>query len=198
MSNAVFPVLPGLMFDVAKAPRWSTVVHSTSSGKEQRGGFYSRPYYRWTLSFEFLRQAAAFAEYQSLVGFYNARQGQFDSFLYSDPTDNAVTTENFGTGDAAATAFQLKRAVGGASESIYNLNGAPQIYKAGVLQTVTTDYAISSTGLVTFVSAPAAAAALTWTGSFYWRVRFDTDQTEFRNFASQLWGVKSLSFVSVK
>ena len=32
--------------------------------------------------------------------------------------------------------------------------------------------ATSSTGMVTFVTAPAAAAALTWTGAFYWRCRF--------------------------
>lgn len=198
MSQAVFPVLPGLEYDVAKSPTWSTVVHSTASGKEQRGGFYSRPYYRWVVSFSVLRQAVAFAEYQSLIGFYNARQGRLDSFLYSDPTDNAVVAENFGTGDGTATAFQLKRAVGTSSESIFDLNGAPLIYIAGVLKTVVTHYNISATGLVTFVTAPAAAAALTWTGAYYFRCRFEADSAEFRNFMSQLWGVKSLSFVSVK
>ena len=49
------------------------------------------------------------------------------------------------------------------------------IKKAGVTQTVTTDYTISSSGLVTFTSAPANGAALTWTGEFDLPMRFDTD-----------------------
>ena len=198
MGNSVFPTLPGLEFDVAKTPNWSTIVHQTVSGREQRGSYFSEPIWKWTLSFSVLRQVAAFAEYQSLIGFINARQGKFDSFLYSDPTDNSVTAQNFGTGDGVATAFQLKRSLGAATDRVKDLNGTPSIYKNGVLQTLTTDYTISSSGLVTFVTPPAIADALTWTGGYYWRVRLDMDAVEFKNFATQLWGVKSLAFVSVK
>jgi hypothetical protein len=48
------------------------------------------------------------------------------------------------------------------------------IKKAGVVQTNPANYSISATGLVTFTSRP-GAAALTWTGTYYWRVRFDQD-----------------------
>jgi uncharacterized protein (TIGR02217 family) len=40
---------------------------------------------------------------------------------------------------------------------------------------VTAAYTISSSGLVTFTTAPAAAAQLTWNGEFDVPVRFDTD-----------------------
>jgi hypothetical protein len=81
---------------------------------------------------------------------------------------------------------------------VYALNGAPSIYVGGTLKTVTTDYTIDSRGMVTFASAPAGAAALTWTGAFYWEVRFENDTTDFKNFANSLWAVNSLPFASVK
>jgi uncharacterized protein (TIGR02217 family) len=202
MSQAIFPNLPGLTWNVIKAPLWSTKVQQSVGGKEVRAQFFSRPIYTWTLVYELLRQGSAFLEFQTLIGFFNARQGKFDSFLFTDPVDNSVITQNFGTGDGVTTAFQLVRDYGAAGftgrENVYDLNGAASIYVAGVLKTLTTDYSISATGVVTFVGAPAAAAALTWTGSYYWRVRFDLDQAEFNNFLSQLWEAKKITLVSVK
>jgi uncharacterized protein (TIGR02217 family) len=202
MSQAVFPTLLGLTWNVLKAPLWSTKVQRSVGGKELRAAFYSAPIWTWTLSYEILRQATAFQELQQLVGFFNARRGRYDSFLFSDPSDNAVVTQNFGTGDDVKTAFQLVRDYGAGGftgrENVYDLAGAPQIFVNAVLKTVTTDYTIGSTGVVTFVVAPAAAAALTWTGSFYRRVRFSDDSAEFNNFLTQLWEAKKIVLVSVK
>jgi uncharacterized protein (TIGR02217 family) len=198
MSQAVFPTLAGLTWNVIKAPLWSTKVQRSAGGKELRAAFWSAPIYTWTLTYEMLRQAAAFTEFQTLIGFFNARQGMFDSFLFTDPVDNAVVTQNFGTGDGVKTQFQLVRTYGGNNENVFDTNAVPQIFVNGVLKTVTTDYSISATGLVTFVVAPGAALAVTWTGSYYWRVRFDIDQAEFNNFLSQLWEAKKITFVSVK
>lgn len=202
MSNAVFPTLPGLTWDVTKTPRWNARVQQSVGGKEIRTQYFAEPLWRWTLKYDVLRQAAAFLELQKLVGFFNARQGKFDSFLYSDPADNAVTDQNFGTGTGSATQFQLVRDFGAGGfvgrENVLDLNGAATIKVNGVTKTLTTDYTISATGLVTFVVAPAAAAALTWTGSYYWRVRFDQDTAEFNNFLTQLWELRALTLVSVK
>src|SRR4051812_30223026 len=109
MSNAIFPVLPGLLWDVKKTPQWSTKVQPATSGKELRLSYYSAPIYKYSLAYEVLRQATAFLELQTLVGFFNARQGKYDSFLFQDPNDNAVTSHGFGIGDGATTAFQLQR-----------------------------------------------------------------------------------------
>src|SRR5712664_3102234 len=108
MGQAIFPVLAGLMWDVVKSPRWNTKVQSSVSGKETRIQFQSAPIYKWQLKYELLR-ASALQELQTLIGFFNARQGRFDSFLFSDPSDNAVTAHGFGVGDGATTAFQLQR-----------------------------------------------------------------------------------------
>lgn len=312
MSNVVFPALPGLTWDVMKAPRWNTRVQQSVGGKEIRAQYFSEPRWRWTLKYDVLRQASAFQELQQLVGFFNARQGKFDSFLYTDPTDNAVTNQAFGTGDGAKTAFQLVRDYGASGftgrENVYDLNGAATIVEGGATKTANRDYLISATGLVTFYLAPPAAApsgagsgtggtlaagtyyakvsalnaagesigsaesvgvvlagttssivwtwgavtgatgyrltvgtspggentsitlgavttytqtaalaggaaplttptatrapaastALTWTGAYYWRVRFDQDLAEFNNFLTLLWELRSLVLVSVK
>lgn len=195
MSNLVFPTLPGLTFGVTKTPTWSTRVQTAVSGKELRAAFWSLPIWQYTLVYEFLH-ADSRAELQTLLGFFNARQGKFDSFLFNDPDDNTVTGQSFGTGDGATTAFQLVRTLGGVTEPVKDLNGAAQIYKAGVLQG--SGYTVSSTGLVTFTTAPTAGAALTWSGSYYWRVRFDMDALEVSKFMALLWDAKTVKFVGVK
>lgn len=200
MSNAVFPTLPGLGWSVTKAPMWATQVHESVSGMEWRTSQMSYPRWQFTLTYDVLRAATAYKELQQLMDFYNARRGAWDDFLYTDPTDYTVVDEPFGTGDGSTTEFQLIRKVyaGGFSEPIQNLNGAPSIYKAGVLQATPANYSISSTGVVTFTAAPASLAALTWTGSYYFRVRFSQDSLDFENFMRDLWLLKKVSFKSVK
>jgi uncharacterized protein (TIGR02217 family) len=166
MSNSVYPVLPGIAFGTVRSPTWSTKIQTAVSGKELRAAFWSTPIWKYTLVYEFLRTASAFQELQTLFGFYNQRQGQFDSFLFSAPDDNSVTAEPFGTGTGSQTVFQLKRSFGGFSESVVNVNVFATLFVNGVAKTYGTDYTVdNTTGLVTFVSAPAAAAALTWTGT---------------------------------
>ena len=198
MSNAVFPTLPGLQWGVTKTPIFSSKVHQSVSGRELRAAYYSYPLYKYSLKYELLRSDSVNAELQTLMAFFNARQGKFDSFLFTDPEANSVTAQGFGTGDGTTTAFQLAHAYGGYSEPVFDINGTASIYINGVLKTVTTDYTINSTGLVTFVSAPAAAAALTWTGTFYYRCRFVDDTAEFDNFMYKLWALKRLDFQTVK
>lgn len=202
MGNAVFPALPGLTFDITKEPRWNTRVQTTPSGKELRAAYQSEPIWTWTLKYEVLRQAAAYLELQELVGFFNARRGRYDSFLFDDPDDDGVTDQNFGAGDGLTTAFQLVRDYGAGGftgrENVYDLNGAPTIKDNGVTKATPADYTISATGLVTFVVAPVAGHALTWTGNYYWRVRFGDDTATFQKFLYQLWSLQQLKLQSVK
>lgn len=195
MSNAVFPVLPGLSWSVTKTPKWSTRVQTSISGREYRAAFFTLPLWSFKLSYEVLR-AGAQQELQQLAGFFNARQGSFDSFLYADPSDNAVTAQQFGTGNGVATAFQLTRSLGGNAEPVAALQAAPAIYANGVLQAgVTVNL---NTGIATFAAAPANAALLTWTGSFYYRCRFLQDELGLENFMQNLWQAKTVEFMSVK
>ena len=196
MSNAVFPVLPGLSWSVVKTPKWSTRVQTAVSGREYRAAYFSLPRWSFKLSYEVLR-AGALAELQQLVGFFNARQGIFDSFLYADPSDSAVTALQFGTGNGVTTAFQLVRTLGGNIEPVVALPAVPAVFANGVLQSSGVSVNLN-TGLATFTTAPANGVVLTWTGSFYYRCRFLQDDIELENFMKDLWQAKKVEFISVK
>lgn len=197
MSDAIFPVLPGLSWGSSKTMLWTgTRGRKSVSGLEARASYQVYPNYRIKLQYEFLR-AGAEAELQTLVGFFNSRGGDFDSFLWTDPDDNTVTGDTFGTGDGVATTFRLGRTLGGFWEPVSAINGTPSIYKGGVLQS--SGYTLDATAAkVTFSSAPASGVALTWSGSYYWRVRFERGDNEFRQFLEDLWEAKQVNVLTVK
>jgi uncharacterized protein (TIGR02217 family) len=125
MSNAVFPTLPGLAWGVTKTPIWSTKVQRAASGRELRASYYSYPLWKFQLNYEVLR-ANALAELQTLVGFFNARQGSFDTFLYEDRDDKSVTDQAFGIATPAQSQYQLVRDFGGYVEPVLAPKGTPR------------------------------------------------------------------------
>lgn len=193
MSNDVFPSLPGMHIEVARTVSAPPVARRTTpSRREFRARDASVPLYRYGLRFEVLR-AGAEAELQQLVGLFNKHGGSFESFRFTDPVDNAVTAQLFGVGNGSTTQFQLTRTFGGFAEAVFEIDStvaAPLLYKNAVLQTVGTHYTIGATGVVTWVTAPAGGVSLTWTGSFYRRVRFERDEAEFERFLVELWTLK--------
>lgn len=195
MSNSIFPSIAGLTWDKTKNPKFKTKIQEALSGREVRTASRLYPIYSFAVSYEFLRDTLALPELDTLMGFFLQRQGSFDSFLYNDIDDNGVTDQVFGTGNGVTTKFQLIRTLGGFSEPVQNVNVLTNIKKAGVAQTNPTNYTIDATGLVTFAVAPAAAASLTWTGTYYYRLRFSNDESEFNQFMSQLWELGTLEMM---
>ena len=189
MSNAVFPAFAGLSWPVKRTPKFNTKVKTAVSGKEARAAFMAYPIYEIDLNFDYL----SLSDWQTLGGFFKLRKGRFDSFLFSDANESSVTAQSIGTGNGTNKDFQLVRTVGGFTEPCENINGAALIYVNGVLQTLTTHYSIGLTGLVTFVAAPANAISVTWTGSYYWRVRFNQDAAEFEENLKNFYTLKKLS-----
>jgi uncharacterized protein (TIGR02217 family) len=197
MSDAVFPSLPGLRWNIKRTPIWKTLAAESASGKEMSVALMTYPLRRYSLSYEVLR-AGAEAELQQLEGFFNLRYGSHDTFLYDDPDDKSVTNQTFGTGNASTKTFALARTRGSFTEPVQSVNGAPTIKVAGVTKTAGTDYTISAAGVVTFTVAPANGAALTWTGNYYWRCKFKQDMAEFDQFLKDLWQLQRLEFRTVK
>jgi uncharacterized protein (TIGR02217 family) len=128
----------------------------------------------------------------SLRAFFHCRDGMARGFLLKDmaefwfsadgtPLQPIGSINQFGTGDGATTIFGLYKAYtsGGVTRTrriIKPVSGSVLIYKDAVLQTLTTHYTINyTTGIVTFVSAPANGAVLGCKGLFYVPVRFMTD-----------------------
>lgn len=198
MSNAVFPSLPGIAWGIVKTPVFSTAIKRAASGREDRFAYFDSPMYRWSIPIEFLRDKMSaqnpdgpFNELKQLMGFYLARHGSFDSFLYEDPTDKIATEQRFGTGDGSTRAFQLGRSMGlQFFEAIENISGTPTITIDDV---ATTAFSVGSTGIVTFSSAPPAGSVLRWTGGFFYRVRFDSDEQDFTQMMRDIWEVSEIT-----
>lgn len=228
VSNLVFPsTLAGFDIAITRAAIDSVRVdESQLSNVERRSTWSTFPRYRYNVAFNILRAdsimaaAARNREWQKLFGFVQRHATRLDSFLFVDPDDNQVASHFFGKGDGSTLSFQLQRtlvddsdlaAAGSRTywpgfsdgyEPIVELNGTPAIYKdtgAGpVLQTLTTQYTLPGSGAVQFVAAPAAGALLSWSCSYYRRVRFDMDAVSATRVAQSMWEAKSIQLISVK
>src|SRR5580658_9817490 len=91
-----FPTLAGLGWSVHKKPVLSTIVASHVSGREVRDALYQNPIWQFELTFNALDSASSYIgvgaqSLQSLMGFFLQCQGQYSTFLYTDPTDSAVS-----------------------------------------------------------------------------------------------------------
>lgn len=216
MSSQVYPVLPGLTFDVVRSYEWNTGKQKALSGKMSAIAFRQYPLVHFELTYSVLREPGAAAygtitssELKAIAGLHNDMQGGWDTFLFTDPDFNTITPANagqygnFGTGDGATLIFPLtatwQNSGGpGQAELIQNLNGTPILYDNGTSISAA-NYTIGATGIVTFGAghAPASSHALTWSGSFYYRCRFDDDAISWKKFMSFLWS-GDVKFTSVK
>ncbi|MBZ4402460.1 phage tail protein [Myxococcus sp. AS-1-15] len=120
---------------------------------------------RWALQFNARRKVEA----DAIEAFLTAHRGTLP-FEFVAPTSAwAVTAFRFGTGDGARTQFLLERplASGGPVDlvSATGRGAPPVLFRDGVPLVAGTSYVLSASGLVTFVAAPSAGAALTFTGS---------------------------------
>jgi uncharacterized protein (TIGR02217 family) len=206
MSTSIFPTLAGLGWSVTRREIWKTRSQEAISGKETRIADWSYPRHQWSLSYDFLRQGAlsgsAYAEFAQLAGFFNLRQGMYDSFLYADADDNAVMGQGIATGDGATTSFALVRGFGGFTEPILAPNLVSQVYLNGVAQSPTSysihGWGTSAPGTLVFTAPPASGAAITADFTFYFPCRFAADQMDFEKFMAALYEAKKVTFISLK
>jgi uncharacterized protein (TIGR02217 family) len=195
MSQAIFPTLPSLAWSSFKRPTFSTRISKRTSGREVRSANYAYPLYEFELTYEVLRADTAYQELQQLMGFFLQRQGQFDSFLYQDPTDCLVASQVIGIGDGTSTSFTLVRDLGGWVEPIGQAANTPTVTVAGV---PVGGWTLAG-NLLTFESAPAPGAEIQVVNlQFYFVCRFLDDVHEYENWSNNLWLLKSCKFTSVK
>ena len=195
--------------------RFKTRIISSESGQETRIRVWTYPLRSYELNVDFWDAARL----QLLISFYNAAAcGDAYSFRFKDwsdyfagykfdPTGLIVDTgslQSIGTGDGVATTFQLSKTyTSGAFSSVRKITkpvaGTVVIYKAGVLQTLTTHYTVdTTTGIITFVSAPAMSAAITAAYHFDVNARFDGDNMALNVEAIQSGKWSSLRVLEVR
>ncbi|EMU0629386.1 DUF2460 domain-containing protein [Neisseria gonorrhoeae] len=198
MGNAVFPEFPGLKWGRKKTAVWSTGTQKSASGREFRTAYYTYPQWRFSLSFEVLRTKASVNELEKLAGFFNARKGSFESFLYEDPADNAVTDQPVGNTVQGVARYQLVRSMGGFIEPVSAVKERPAVKVGGTALAYGRDYTVTDKGVLVFNTPQLPGRPITWTGGFYFRVRFTSDTVDFENVLGSLWAAKKIEFTSVK
>ena len=167
-------------------------------------------------------------EWETLVGFFARMAANYDTFYFEMPDDYFVgvlaspasaTSMPIGVGNGSTTAFQLQRTlvpsaslaaaasrsyyptIGDGYEPIFVVNNTtpPSIFVNSTLKTVTTDYTINNTtGILTFTSAPASAAIISFTGSYYWNCRLEKEQYDFSRMLNGVWEAKTINLITVK
>ncbi len=167
------------------SPTFNNVIQEAIAGNEQRFGRWDKCRGVGDVSYGLLNSTDPDGDFRAIVALYRAHFGSLYPFRFKDWSDFQATDEPFGTGDGAEVAFQLSKTY---DPSLILLNTAgslfyvrnivllastPVIKVDGVTKTVTTDYTISSAGVVTFTVAPADDDVVTWTGEFDVPVRFD-------------------------
>jgi uncharacterized protein (TIGR02217 family) len=205
--TAIFPALPGLGWSVTKTPRFAGRIQQAVSGREVRVLDQPYPIWTWTLTYSLLRDkwdtrgtgglGSGFDELRTIAGFFLARQGTFQPFLFDDPTDNTVAAQLIGTGNSTTTAFQLARSMGGFAEPMTAPNSVAAIHFNGVHQDPASYTVDAETGQVTFTAAPPAGQIITADFTYRFRVRFADDSAEFENFMYQLWQLRQIKLQSV-
>jgi uncharacterized protein (TIGR02217 family) len=197
-----FPSLSGLGWSVHKKPVFSTIVASHVSGREVRDALYQNPIWQFELTIDGMDSTSStYAglganSLQSLMGFFLQCQGQYSTFLYTDPTDNAATDVTFAAGDGSTTSFTFSRYMGAFLEPVGWVTSVSNIYLNGVNQA--SGWSLSTPNSLVFGSAPRSGVAIAATFAFAFQCRFDTDEQDFEQFMSNLWKTESVKFKSVR
>lgn len=112
--------LPGLAFNVKKAPSFSTRVAGNTSGREVRNSFWDDPRWDFNLTYELLRDYPVHqveSELKKIAGFFMQRRGKFEAWLFRD-TDDFRTVSVQGLTNGTNPVFPLYRNFGGFNERI--------------------------------------------------------------------------------
>lgn len=156
-------------------PEYATDVVVSSNGYERRNVNWEQARARYNVA----HGVKTKAQLDTLIAFFRARKGRAFGFRFKDWTDFQAT-ETLGIADGVQTQFQLiKSYVNGAVTETRIIKkpvtGSIQVYRNASLQSagVSVD---STTGIVTFATAPAAGQIISASFEFDVPVRFDTDR----------------------
>lgn len=198
MSDVLFPELPGLEWDLTKAPMFNTKIMQSVNGRELRASYQAVPKYQISMSFAFLRESKGRNELQQLEGFFLERRGSFDSFLFKMPEDNEFQCTF--VGDGVQTSFQLYKQINTtqiplqhtqAEQSedplMWSENASKPMWSDPESQMWLLQFVITNNGMLQLSIPLLEGESITVTGTFYYRCRFADDEQQYTNFMSKLW-----------
>jgi uncharacterized protein (TIGR02217 family) len=190
MSTLVYPALPGLSWSLIRRPTFSTTVRTSASQREVRAQLVTETLMEYDLTYEYLSQG----DLQTLMGFYCAMRGGYDTFLFDDPEDDSATNVQIGTGDGSTTAFTCQRSIGASTRVVDWLNAISAVTVGGS----SVGYTVTAPNIINISPAPASGAAVRASFTYYWKVRFVDDNLSFEEFMYSLHQLKKVSFRSAR
>lgn len=157
-------------------PEYSTDVIITHGGNEKRNINWEEARCRYNVAYGVQTQT----QLDTLIAFFRARKGRAYGFRLKDWADYQMSGQAIGTGDGTTTSFQLQKiyASGGVNETrliTKPVTGTVAVYVDDVAQAG--GWSVdTTTGIITFDSAPLMDEVITADCAFDVPVRFDTDQ----------------------
>ncbi len=188
-------------------PERRTQIVDLASGDEERNASWANSRRRYDAAYG-IRRADDLA---AVVAFFEARNGRLYGFRWKDWADfksclpsqtPAATDQVIGTGDGATTAFQLVKIYSSGSQSWTRtitkpVSGTVKVAIDGV--EITSGWSVdTTTGLVTFTTAPATGATITAGFEFDVPVRFDTDTLDVTLDIERLGSITSIPLIEVR
>jgi len=188
-------------------PERRTQIVELASGDEERNASWANSRHRYDIAYG-IRRADDLA---AVVAFFEARNGRLYGFRFKDWADYksclpslipGPTDQQIGSGDGTTTAFQLvKRYSSGAQSWTRTITkpvaGSVRIALDGVEQM--SGWAVdTTTGVVTFGSAPGAGVAITAAFAFDVPVRFDTDALDVTLDLERLGSITSIPLLEIR
>ena len=184
-----------IAFHSTGGPERKTEIVALGSGFEERNGVWANSRRRYDVG----SGVKTLADLHSVVAFFEARMGRLYAFRFKDFLDFkscapsaelSPADQHIATGDGTAKTFQLTKTYASGPSAWTRIVRKPvagtlRMALAGVEQSSGWS-ADTTTGLVTFVSAPAPGAAISAGYEFDVPVRFDTDSLSINlaNFAA--------------
>lgn len=164
-----------ISYGSAGGPEFSTEVIQLSSAHEKRNQNWLYPRERWNVAYGVREQA----QLSALIIFFYARRGRAIGFRFKNHDDFEGADEELGMGDGSTQTFQLvKNYISGGETLVRKItkpvDGTVTVYIDSVEQ-VSGWSVDTTTGIVTFSSAPASGEVIAADFEFDIPARFDTD-----------------------
>ena len=188
-------------------PERRTQVVELASGDEERNASWVNSRRRYDVAYG-IRRADDLA---AVVAFFEARNGRLNGFRYKDWADyksslpsqpTSPTDQQIGTGTGSLKTFQLVKRYASGAQSwtrtiVKPVAGTVRVALGAVEQMAgwTVD---TTTGTVTFTTAPGAGVAITAGFEFDVPVRFDTDMLDVTLDIERLGSITSIPLLEIR
>jgi uncharacterized protein (TIGR02217 family) len=188
-------------------PERRTQIVELASGDEERNASWANSRRRYDVAYG-IRRADDLA---AAVAFFEARNGRLHGFRFKDWADHrsclpsgtlTPTDQSIGTGDGATTAFKMvKRYASGSQTWTRTITkpvaGTVRVALDGVEQ-ISGWSVDTTTGVVTYDTAPSAGVAITAGFQFDVPVRFDTDTLDVTLDIERLGLITSIPLLAIR